>query len=145
MITYYIYHIEGIKIGCTINPNERVKHQGYSKFEIIEVHNDEKMASLRENQLQNLYGYKNDNIEYSHIIKIATPESRKKGGEEFSKRYSKPIIAIKIEDGSSTEYISRKECARILGINAQCIFKVICGIAKTYKGYTFKYKKNEEE
>jgi len=140
MITYYIYHIEGIKIGCSINPKQRVKRQGYSKFEILEEHYDIDMASFREKQLQIAYGYKIDNKSYKNVLKMATTEGRKKAGESHSKTYSKPIIAIKLEDNTTTEYISRKDCARILGINAQCIFQVICGIAKTYKGYKFKYK-----
>lgn len=57
---YYIYHIPGIKIGCSINPKRRVKAQGYSTFEIIEEYIDMETASKREIELQIKFGYKVD-------------------------------------------------------------------------------------
>jgi hypothetical protein len=140
MKKYYIYHIEGVKIGCSVNPKQRVKRQGYSKFEIIETHTDASMASFRERQLQLAYGYKVDNKSYKSVVNMATTEGRKRGGENYSKQYSKPIIATKLEDNSITEYVSRKECSEKLSLNRQLIFKVLCGINKSHKGYTFKYK-----
>jgi hypothetical protein len=140
MKIYYIYHIEGIKIGCSINPKQRVKRQGYSKFEIIETHTNEDIASYRERQLQIAYGYRVDKTSYKNILNMATTAGRKKGGQEYSKKYSKPIIATKLDNNKSYEFISRKECSQKLCLNIQSIFKVLCGIRKTHKGYTFKYK-----
>ena len=37
-MAYYIYHIEGVKIGVSNNPKERVKRQGFSNYEILEEH-----------------------------------------------------------------------------------------------------------
>jgi hypothetical protein len=37
---YYIYHIKGVKIGCSTQPKIRVKRQGYTEYEILETHND---------------------------------------------------------------------------------------------------------
>jgi len=61
MKTYYIYHIPGVKIGCSNNPKARVKRQGYSQFEILEEHSDIMIASEREIELQKQYGYQKDN------------------------------------------------------------------------------------
>ena len=65
--TYYIYHIKGVKIGVSDNPNRRTMRQGYDSFEILETHNDIIKVSEREIQLQKQYGYKVDTIPY-HIF-----------------------------------------------------------------------------
>lgn len=57
---YYIYHIPGIKIGCSIDPKRRVKAQKYNEFEILEFHTDINIAAKREVELQIQYGYKVD-------------------------------------------------------------------------------------
>ena len=49
---YHIYHIKGVKIGCSKNPTKRIKQQGYSKWEILETHIDIDVASVRERELQ---------------------------------------------------------------------------------------------
>jgi hypothetical protein len=67
---YYIYHIPGVKIGCSTNPNRRVSEQGFSNFEILEKHNDIDIASQREVYLQKQYGYneKFTTLDYKHQI-----------------------------------------------------------------------------
>jgi hypothetical protein len=60
MKAYYIYHIPGVKIGCSKNPKQRVKTQGYSTFQILETHTDIDIAADREIQLQKQYGYRVD-------------------------------------------------------------------------------------
>lgn len=57
---YYIYHIPGVKIGCSLKPRRRVKGQGYTEYEIIEEHTDIDLASQREIELQKQYGYRLD-------------------------------------------------------------------------------------
>jgi hypothetical protein len=54
---YYIYHIPGVKVGCTKNLTTRMKRQGFSEYEILETHTDIDIASNREIELQNQYGY----------------------------------------------------------------------------------------
>jgi hypothetical protein len=55
---YNIYHIPGVKIGCTRQKvSKRVKQQGYTNFEILETHTDINIASDREIELQKQYGY----------------------------------------------------------------------------------------
>jgi hypothetical protein len=81
---YYIYHIEGVKIGCSTQVEKRIKQQGYNNFEILEEHIDIYEVSDRELELQKQYGYKVDTIPYwkSHqqLRKNATFKSAQKGG-----------------------------------------------------------------
>jgi len=67
-MTYYIYHIPNVKIGCSTNPKRRLKQQGYSSFEILETHDCIDSASVRERQLQKEYGYPIDKILYKDAI-----------------------------------------------------------------------------
>lgn len=64
MKTYYIYHIDGTKIGCTSNLEKRMADQGFTNWEIIETHTDIYIASEREIELQKQYGYKVDKMPY---------------------------------------------------------------------------------
>ena len=52
---YTIYHIKGVKIGCSTQAEIRVKKQNYSEFEILEEHIDIYKASDREIELQKEY------------------------------------------------------------------------------------------
>jgi len=79
---YYIYHIEGKKIGCTMNPTIRPKKQGYPNYSILEQHTDIYIASDREMQLQKQYGYKVDTTPYWKTLMIATKKGRLKGGQK---------------------------------------------------------------
>jgi hypothetical protein len=54
---FYIYHIKGVKIGCTKTLKRRMRDQGFTDYEILEVHTDIDVASLREKELQKDYGY----------------------------------------------------------------------------------------
>lgn len=65
---YFIYHIPGIKIGCSTEPHKRISNQGFSNFEIIEKHEDIIIASQREIELQEQYGYQVDKIPYNQTI-----------------------------------------------------------------------------
>ena len=64
MNTYYIYHIKGVKIGVSTEPDKRVKKQGYCDYEILETHTDIMKVSVREKDLQKQYGYKVDHAPY---------------------------------------------------------------------------------
>jgi hypothetical protein len=66
---YTIYHIPGVKVGCTKqDPAYRVKKQGYTEFEILEVHEDILVATQREIELQlELFGVR-DNKPYTGTI-----------------------------------------------------------------------------
>jgi hypothetical protein len=74
---YYIYHIEGIKIGCTNKPYRRIEsEQKQLKYEILEEHNDIMFASKREIELQKQYGYRVDTIPYYESIRRINKASK---------------------------------------------------------------------
>ena len=72
---YYIYHIQGVKIGMTDDLLRRMKEQGYTKWEVLEVHTDPWLGGDRELELQAEYGYRVDSCHYMVSI-----ENRRKGG-----------------------------------------------------------------
>ena len=82
---YYIYHIKGVKIGCSKNPKKRVKGQGYTDFEILESYDSKSVAAQREIELQKEYGYKVDLVKYDEVdyesngYRIATTINKHQG------------------------------------------------------------------
>ena len=69
---YYIYHIPGVKIGCTNNLERRIREQKFNDYELLEEHNDKFLAANRERELQKEYGYTLDNISYTESLKRIT-------------------------------------------------------------------------
>ena len=69
---YYIYEISGVKIGCSQNPDKRVKSQGYNNWIILEQHEDIMVASSREIELQKEKGYRVDPLPYYEMVNRAT-------------------------------------------------------------------------
>jgi hypothetical protein len=99
---YTIYHIPGKKIGCSNEPNKRVKDQGFDSYEVLERHFDIEVASEREMDLQKEYGYRVDTVPYwlsltqwmnSRKGAKHTEESKLKMSE--SKKGSKPTDETK--------------------------------------------------
>jgi len=78
---YSIYHIPGIKIGCSDNPKGRVRKQGYTEYTILETHTDIYVASDREQELQKEYGYRVDECPYYKSI-IGNKEAGKIQGDK---------------------------------------------------------------
>ena len=69
-MTYYLYHIPGVKVGVTTNLEQRVhKQQGYypGEYEIIETSEDIDFISAGERIMQKCYGYKIDEVLYSEL------------------------------------------------------------------------------
>ena len=64
MKTYYIYHISGVKIGCTSDLIKRMSDQGFTDWEILEEHTNIYEVSDREIQLQKEYGLPVDKVPY---------------------------------------------------------------------------------
>lgn len=109
---YYIYHIPGVKIGCTSNPNRRLRAQCYSNYKILEEHSDIYIASDRELALQKQYGYKIDKIPYLEVIKLhtlQTPEGKRKGGLVTGKKNKESgyLQSISSKAGKITGSIQR--------------------------------------
>ena len=75
---YYIYHIPGIKIGCSSEIDIRVESQGFNQYEILENHLDIYIASNRERELQKQYGYLIDKAPYWMTIENQIKSRNKK-------------------------------------------------------------------
>ena len=80
---YTIYHIPGVKIGCTAWLDKRISNQGFTDYEVLEVHTDIYVASEREIELQKEYGYTVDTSLYWQTVQNSglNLEARKKGGQ----------------------------------------------------------------
>ena len=67
---FTLYHIPGVKIGCTKNLKRRMREQGFTEYEILETHTDIDIASKREIELQEKYGLieKFSKIEYKQSV-----------------------------------------------------------------------------
>ena len=69
-MTYYLYHIPGVKVGVTTNLEQRVhKQQGYypGEYEIIATSEDIDFISKGEIIMQKCYGYKIDEVPYNKL------------------------------------------------------------------------------
>ena len=86
-MAYYIYHIPGVKIGCTKNLKHRIKSQGFIEYEILEEHYDINLASDRERQLQRKYGYQVDSG--TNVYSNTFSNMGKKGGAKNSDKQRK--------------------------------------------------------
>ena len=96
---YTIYHIKGVKIGCTKHLSRRMKEQGFTEYEILEVHDDIEIASKREIELQNEYGYvdKFCKIDYKTSVINASKNNGgfKKGNIPWNKGISHSEASIR--------------------------------------------------
>jgi hypothetical protein len=61
---YYIYHIKGVKIGVSEEPDNRTRKQGFDNYEILETHTCIYLVSYRERALQKEYEYPVDSVLY---------------------------------------------------------------------------------
>lgn len=82
---YTIYHVPGIKVGCSIEPDKRVKAQGYDSYEVIEVLFTIEEASEREIYWQNKLGYPVDKETYKGFSKTWSGPIREKAIKSFKK------------------------------------------------------------
>ncbi len=66
---YYIYHIKGIKVGCTNDLKRRVEQiQGYKDYDILAETDNIKHASKLEIHFQNVFNYKQDKNSYLQLM-----------------------------------------------------------------------------
>ena len=90
---YYIYHIPGIKIGCTTQYPKRCIDQGYTNYELLETYEDGWLAGDREQELQKEYGLPIDTSHY-----MISRENRRRGaviGGNVAKRSGQLAEAAK--------------------------------------------------
>jgi hypothetical protein len=103
---YTIYHIPGVKIGCTKHVHKRIKEQGYINYEVLEEHIDINIASDREIALQKQYGYPVDPIPYYKTISAPTKQGCIKGGTIAGKKNG-PLAFIHGSGFNTTEFRSK--------------------------------------
>lgn len=135
-MAYTIYHIPGIKIGCSKRIENRIKEQKFNEYEILEVHTDINIASVREKELNKQYGYEWDNTQdYRVLDKIRDSSIR-----ASKLKLSKPFYSKSLIDGKIKEHISVRECSIELGIRHKSIHRVLKGLRNYTKDYIFYYK-----
>jgi len=135
-MAYIIYHIKGIKIGCSKRIEKRIKEQKFNEYEILEVHTDINIASEREKELNLQYGYEWDDTQDYRVLDRIRDSSVKQSKLKLSKPfYSKSLI-----DGSIKEHLSLRECSVELGIRHKSIQRVLKGLRNYTKNYIFYYK-----
>jgi hypothetical protein len=155
MIKYYIYHIEGVKIGCSTRPKQRISTQGYTDYKILETHTDIMIASNREIELQKQYGYVVDRIPYYTTVSAPNYSGAIKSGKkavesgqikilcESNKipilQYTKNNILSK-NGKLIKEWKSLQDAANSLGILYTSISNCLRGESKSAGGYVWKYK-----
>lgn len=92
MIKYSVYHIPGVKVGCSKTPKKRVRVQGYTQFEILEEYYDRAKASERELYWQVKLGYPKDTTSYETLnsIGLLSPASRAAGEKTRTEKFGSP-------------------------------------------------------
>jgi hypothetical protein len=161
---YYIYHIPGIKIGCTKNPNSRLRQQNAKTYEILETHSDIHIASQREIELQKEYGYKSDTCTYYDSIKKFTIETAikagkasatkswkenryreleksSKGGKAIAAITGKAVIMCDMNGNPIKEFKNRAIAASFINGFKSTLVGCIDKPNKSYKGYKWINKK----
>jgi len=160
---YYIYHIPGVKIGCTNNPQNRLRQQTKGDWEILETYTNIDIASQREIELQKQYGYEIDkstykesvqNFKLESVVKAGRAsatkswqnhrerelEKCKKGGVVTKKLFSKTILQFDLNDNFIKEWVGVKETARVFNMTSPSLTATLNGRQKTWAGFKWKWK-----
>jgi hypothetical protein len=155
---YYIYHIKGVKIGCSKNPQNRTRQQGATEYEILETHCDIDVASEREIQLQKQYGYKVDTTTYynstkqfkiENVVKAGKVSATKswkenrdrelekcsKAGKANAELNGKPVIMCDMNGNPLKYFNNRTEATNHVNGNKAPLIQVIDKLNKSYRGY----------
>ena len=162
MKTYYIYHIPGVKIGCTVEPERRVKgNQQYDYYEILETHTCIDTASKREQELQKQYGYRVDTSTYRQSVENMPKDKQSIGGSVSAKLrwerdrermlkqtlkagkkgrevQQKKTIMCDLNGNPIKEFNNRREAAKYVNGFPSTIKGAINNPKYTYKGYKWK-------
>lgn len=150
---FYIYHIPGVKIGCTQNYPQRCIDQGFDNYELLETHNDIEVASDRELELQEQYGYSIDRHRYVEMTvrgrRGAISQLRSGTHNFIGQTYSKGCTSLehqyafasaggKANKGKPKEYA--KQLAKDLNTEWTC---EVCGKSGRGRGNYVRYHKNK--
>lgn len=136
---YYIYHIKGVKIGCSVEPQKRVNKQGYTEYDILEIHTDIDIASTREVELRKQYGYIENTCLYKDSVKNRrkwTKDDQRKGGlTNVKSGHLKNIASL----GGKNNGVSTRNTTPFICVHCN---KTIIGVAnyKRFHNDNCKYK-----
>jgi len=153
-IKYYIYHIDGVKIGCTKQLNRRMRLQHQTKYSVLEVHTDIYLASDREQELQKQFGYRVDRQPYYKTISISKKGCEQAGlkakstGQLYkaaiisASNRCKAVIAYDYKTNQCLgEFNSAKEANDYFNLTGSGNINKVCkGLRNHTGGYTFIYK-----
>jgi hypothetical protein len=133
---YTIYHIPGVKVGCTSkSPEKRVKAQGYVEFEVLAIVEDAIHASELEVQWQERLGYGRDNKSYTSTVKAGRianiPENKAK--------IKKPILQFDKKGNFIKMWPGSIDACRDLNIDKGDLCSCLKGKYKTAGGFIWKY------
>ena len=99
---YTVYHIPGIKVGCTDNPQKRiVQQQGYTNYEVLLKTESLEEASSAEITFQQQLGYSIDETSYKNIKMINTTNHTttfKTEPSNINRTYLSKFDSIKVND-----------------------------------------------
>jgi len=142
---YYIYHIKGVKIGCSTQPKERVQKQGHTFFEILEIHTDIHIASQRELELQKEYGYHVDDVSY-HISYKNRHKWNDKSRISASEAKERKILQYNLEGKFIKEWKSIVDATKNIANhnNSSLIRAVLRGDKPSAYGFMFRYKESNK-
>ena len=110
---YTIYHVPGIKVGCTSrSPEVRVREQGFIYYEILEKVETLALASQRERYWQEELNYKVDRSTYINSLAnqvVATKAAQTKEIKEKRKATMQISEVFKDSIKNNARLLQRKE------------------------------------
>lgn len=159
---FIVYHIPGIKVGLSKNVKARVKQQGFTEYEILEVYQNRAEASKRERQLQKELGYEIDFTSYEtlHTKGFLRPEAKAKANATCAKKYgviagqchtpeirakagmaiARPVLQFNKQGDFITEWPSMSKASKTLNVDFTGICNCCKGKQKKSGGFIWKYK-----
>ena len=87
-------------------------------------------------------GLKRGDVAWGRILGTVYGE---KGRKKTAEARKKPLVATNTQTGEEIQFESAMEVERVLNIDHSSVQKTCTGRQRTAKGYTFRYKKSEEE
>ena len=148
-LTYYIYHIPGVKIGVTTNLKHRIEQkQKCTNYTVLETHTDIYKVSQRELELQAQYGYTVDSRPYWKMCQIQSQGRNLDWNQIHSNRQidykvkadntKKPILQYTLDGELLKRWPGIKDAMQSL--NVWSINMCLKGRQKTAGGYLWKYE-----
>ena len=147
---YTIYHIPGIKVGCSKRVEARVKEQGHTQYEVLEVCSTIEQASEREIYWQNKLNYGKDNpTKYAHTLSMTTNRNIIQATAKAIKhpnhiahtnKKSMETLQFDLKGNLIQKWSSARKASKALNIDHSRLTQCCRGYRiKTFKGFIWKY------